>query len=134
MTLPSTSPSLVRSFRAKTAKQWLEELKPYDSTSVRLAHFGDNGTDPQAVENGFVETVAYPTGFSHQVPTAPFEMDAMEPCPLHPTKPVGADTVKVLQELGYSAAEIQNALKGADPNASTEEMVRHALRAMVMKG
>ena len=39
-----------------------------------------------------------------------------------------------LQELGYSPAEIQTALKGADPNASTEELVRHALRAMVMKG
>ena len=39
-----------------------------------------------------------------------------------------------LQELGYSAAEINSALKGVDPNASTEDMVRHALRAMVMKG
>ena len=39
-----------------------------------------------------------------------------------------------LQELGYSAAEINAALKGVDPAASTEEMVRHALRAMVMKG
>ena len=39
-----------------------------------------------------------------------------------------------LQELGYSPAEIQSALKGADPQASTEELVRHALRAMVMKG
>ena len=38
-----------------------------------------------------------------------------------------------LQELGYSAAEINAALKGVDPNASTEDMVRHALRAMVMK-
>ncbi len=38
-----------------------------------------------------------------------------------------------LQELGYSAAEINAALKGVDPKASTEEMVRHALRAMVMK-
>ena len=38
-----------------------------------------------------------------------------------------------LQELGYSAAEIHTALKGVDPNASTEEMVRFALRAMVMK-
>ena len=38
-----------------------------------------------------------------------------------------------LQELGYSPAEIQTALKGADPNASTEELIRHALRAMVMK-
>ena len=39
-----------------------------------------------------------------------------------------------LQELGYSPSEIQAALKGADPNATTEELVRHALRAMVMKG
>ena len=39
-----------------------------------------------------------------------------------------------LQELGYSPAEIRSALKDADPNLSTEEMVRHALRAMVMKG
>ena len=39
-----------------------------------------------------------------------------------------------LQELGYSPAEINTALKGVDPNASTEEMVRFALRNMVMKG
>ena len=38
-----------------------------------------------------------------------------------------------LQELGYSAAEINTALKGVDPTASTEEMVRFALRAMVMR-
>ena len=39
-----------------------------------------------------------------------------------------------LQELGYSPAEIAAALKGVDPSATTEEMVRFALRAMVMKG
>ena len=39
-----------------------------------------------------------------------------------------------LQELGYPPAEIAAALKGVDPAASTEEMVRFALRAMVMKG
>ena len=38
-----------------------------------------------------------------------------------------------LQELGYSASEVHTALKGSDPNASTEDLVRHALRAMVMK-
>ena len=36
-----------------------------------------------------------------------------------------------LQELGYSPAEIAKALKGVAPDASTEEMVRYALRAMV---
>ena len=39
-----------------------------------------------------------------------------------------------LQELGYTPAEVATALKGADPNAATEELVRFALRAMVMKG
>ncbi len=38
-----------------------------------------------------------------------------------------------LQELGYSPAEIAAALKGVDPKATTEEMVRYALRAMVLK-
>ena len=41
---------------------------------------------------------------------------------------------KALQELGYSASEAAQALKGADPNASTDELIRYALRAMVMKG
>ena len=39
-----------------------------------------------------------------------------------------------LQELGYSAAEINAALKGVDPKSTTEEMVRYALRQMVLKG
>ena len=39
-----------------------------------------------------------------------------------------------LQELGYNPAETAAALKGVDANATTEEMVRYALRAMVMKG
>ena len=39
-----------------------------------------------------------------------------------------------LQELGYSPAEISLALKGADPSAPTEDLVRYALKAMVMKG
>ena len=39
-----------------------------------------------------------------------------------------------LQELGYSPSEVAAALKGADPNSSTEELIRHALRSMVMKG
>ena len=38
-----------------------------------------------------------------------------------------------LQELGYSPAEVATALKGADTNASTEELIRFALRAMVLK-
>ena len=55
--------------------------------------------------------------------------------PVSPTNQGNAALAQAaLQELGYSPAEIHTALKGVDPKASTEEMVRHALRAMVMKG
>ena len=37
-------------------------------------------------------------------------------------------------QMGYSPAEIATALKGADPNATTEELIRHALRAMERPG
>ena len=51
--------------------------------------------------------------------------------------PQGSNTslaTAALQELGYSPAEIATALKGVDSGASTEEMIRFALRAMVMRG
>ena len=38
-----------------------------------------------------------------------------------------------LQELGYSPAEVASALKGAPADATTEELVRFALRNMVMR-
>ncbi len=52
------------------------------------------------------------------------------------TAPAGnnaALATAALQELGYGPAQIAAALKGVDPAASTEDMVRYALRAMVMK-
>ena len=39
-----------------------------------------------------------------------------------------------LSELGYSPAEAAAALKGADPRATTEELIRYALKQMVLKG
>ena len=62
------------------------------------------------------------------------ELDFSGPTVAAPTQGTTQMAVAALQELGYSASEIHAALKGVDPNATTEEMVRHALRAMVMKG
>ena len=58
------------------------------------------------------------------------------PAAAAPAQSAGAAALAhaALQELGYSPAEINVALKGVDPQATTEEMVRYALRAMVMKG
>ena len=62
-----------------------------------------------------------------------FSMGAAAAAPVQ-TSNNAAMAHAALQELGYSAAEINTALKGVDPNASTEEMIRHALRARVTKG
>lgn len=64
------------------------------------------------------------------------ELDFSGPSPAAPVQSGSAAALAnaALQELGYSPAEISAALKGVDPTATTEEMVRYALRAMVMKG
>ncbi len=62
------------------------------------------------------------------------ELDFSAPSAAVPVQGNAALANAALQELGYSPAEIAAALKGVDPGASTEEMVRYALRAMVMKG
>ena len=64
------------------------------------------------------------------------ELDFSGPSVVAPVASGGSAALAnaALQELGYSAAEVAAALKGADPNASTEDLVRYALRAMVMKG
>lgn len=63
------------------------------------------------------------------------ELDFSSPVAAAPVQGNNAAlATQALKELGYSPAEIAIALKGADPNTSTEELVRYALRAMVMKG
>ena len=61
------------------------------------------------------------------------ELDFSSPVAVAPAGGNTGMATAALQELGYSPAEIHNALKGVDPNATTEEMIRHALRAMVMR-
>ena len=56
----------------------------------------------------------------------------MDASPVHGSK--SAEASAALASLGYSQQEIASALKGVDVNAmSVEQIVRHALRAMVMQ-
>ena len=56
----------------------------------------------------------------------------MDASPVHGSK--SAEASAALASLGYSQQEIAAALKGVDVNAmSVEQIVRHALRAMVMQ-
>ena len=66
---------------------------------------------------------------SSQLERSGAQMDAS---PVHGSK--SAEASAALASLGYSQQEIASALKGVDVNAmSVEQIVRHALRAMVMQ-
>ncbi len=65
------------------------------------------------------------------------EVQSMDTSNLSMVVPSGggnvAEATAALSALGYSGSEIATALKGADPTAKVEELVRHGLRAMVMQ-
>ena len=64
---------------------------------------------------------------------AELDFSGLKPAAAPATQNNTALASAALQELGYSAAEVAAALKGVDPKATTEEMVRYGLRQMVMK-
>ena len=64
--------------------------------------------------------------------TAELDFSGSAPVQVTPTNEQNLSIAyKGLQELGYTPAEITAALKGADPNAPAEDLIRHALRAMM---
>ena len=93
-------------FLTKTADEWVAIADEYDVPLVRLAHFSDISTDPQAWEAGFIEHIHYPNGNVDVMPTSPIEMNSAVPREIKPAPKNGADTFKVLTSIGYSKEEI----------------------------
>ena len=90
----------------KTAAQWVALADQLDLPLVRMAHFKDLTQDPQAWANDFVETVEFRTGRTEVMPTSPIEMASFQ-CPKTRPAPLnGADSISILQDLGYSQEEI----------------------------
>ena len=93
-------------FLKQTSTYWLEELKKLDVAGLRMSHFKDVHKDEQAWANDYLEHMQFPDGTTGVMPTCPIEMESVGRVPSKPAHKVGQDTVAVLQELGYSEAEI----------------------------
>ncbi len=98
--------NLKAGFLTKSSTHWVEEGRKRDIPLVHMAHFADVAEDPQAWENGFVEHVQFPSGNVDVMPTSPFEMDSVTPPKTRPSPIRGADTARVLAQLGYTEAQI----------------------------
>lgn len=94
-------------FHTQPASYWVEQAEIEDVPLVRMAHFSDISADPQAWANNFVEHVEFRSGNVDVMPTSPIEMESCTPAKTVPAPLNGADTVAVLESLGYTTEQIE---------------------------
>lgn len=95
-----------KAFLTQPSDYWLKLAEEADVPLVRMAHFSDVSEDPQAWANNFVEHVQFRNGNVDVMPTSPIEMASCTPPKTVPAPLNGADSVSILEALGYSAEEI----------------------------
>lgn len=102
---------LTDALRAKLLTQprdyWLKALREKDLPCAPVQHGKDVITDPQVLENGFIEEVEFRNGTKVWVPTVPFQYSDYEIKPVKPGKPLGHDTREILAYLGYDDEKIE---------------------------
>ena len=91
----------------KPSAYWLEEAHRLDLPIMKLGHFSDLSTDPQAWANGYLEKVQFASGNVDIMPTSPIEMKSVGELKTVPAEGVGAHTRRVLAELGYTDEQIE---------------------------
>lgn len=94
-----------------TAEYWLQKAKTCDLPMVRMKHFSEVSEDQQAWANGYLEHVTFRNGREGVMPSSPIEMDSVGTVTTKSAPAIGADTEKLLAELGYSEDEIQKMLQ-----------------------
>ncbi|MBR6530657.1 MAG: CoA transferase [Clostridia bacterium] len=95
----------------RTSDEWLAFAREADIPMVKMQHFSEVSEDEQALANGYVQDVTYPSGKTYKIASSPIEMDSIGELFTAPTKPIGADTEAVLREVGYSDEELSNLRK-----------------------
>lgn len=90
----------------KTSEEWLAFAREADIPMVRMQHFSEVSEDEQALANGYIQEVNYPSGVTYKIASSPIEMDSIGELHTEPTKAIGTDTESVLKEYGYSDEQL----------------------------
>ena len=102
------------------AEYWVQYGKEHDLPITYMAHFSDVTKDPQAWANGYLEHVEFRNGNVDIMPASPIEMRSACIPPTRPAPAVGANTVEVLQSLGYTAEQIDAMLANGSAVAAQQ--------------
>lgn len=90
----------------RTSAEWLAFAREADIPMVKMQHFCEVSEDEQALANGYIQDVVYPSGVTYKIASSPIEMDSVGPLYTEPTKTIGVDTESVLKEYGYTDEEL----------------------------
>ena len=94
-------------FLTNTSDYWLQKGVEHDFPIIRLNTYGSVYEDEQAWANGYLEKVTFANGNTDIMPTSPIEMKSVGELKTVPAAGIGANTKRVLAELGYSEAQIE---------------------------
>jgi len=90
----------------RTSDEWIDFAKEADIPMVKMQHFSEVSKDEQALANGYIQDVVYPSGVTYKIASSPIEMDSIGELHTEPTKAIGTDTEAVLKEYGYTEEEL----------------------------
>lgn len=95
----------------RSSEEWLQFAREADIPIVKMQHYHDVSEDEQALANGYIQTVKYPSGKEYKIASSPIEMDSVGELHTEPTKKIGVDTEAVLENFGYTKEEIESLRK-----------------------
>ncbi len=99
---------LERAFASRTLAEWRVELAKQPGQWDVVQHISELPHDPQAIANGFVQTVSYPGGHELPLVASPVQFDG-EPPTLGPAPEFAADSEELLGRLGMDDEAIIDA-------------------------
>lgn len=97
-----------KKFAEHPVSYWHELLEEHDLPHEILRHFKDVPDDPQVQANHYMYPYEYKDGTKTVFSNGPVHFSSIDPAeiPCKISGPIGRDTAQVLEELGYTQAEI----------------------------
>lgn len=93
-------------FKTRTSSEWRECLSANSISCEVMQSTCDVSSDPQAIENSYVEELEFADGMKVMMPCPPVHFSDYTRRPYEPTGEIGKDTDEVFADLGYSKEEI----------------------------
>ena len=98
-------------FILQDREYWAEKLVEADIPFERTLQWKDIPTDQQAIDNNYVKEFKMKSGNTFMLPMTPVQFEGNEGLDSKPAPLLGEHTEKVISELGYSKAEIEQMIK-----------------------